>query len=434
MPAFVPNPDQGLFDMIFGGFDAGAQRLAEAEARKAALRGAPQPGGTSEWRGRGATGSWGDEPPQGPLYPIPDIPVPQTAPPPRQAAPGGPALPRAMGSQPQPAAAPPGPPAGGREADLLAEQARLMQGPDRSAMEAAYKRNQQEGSQGLLLALAAQEAGNQPIGAHYLKRAAEAGQPMKTAGGTMTASGFIPDADYANNQQLALVNQKIAREQHIIDAATSEKTKMAAEERRQKFEMEKLRISEAGAWGRANLAASTKAAGAGAGGRTTEDQGKAAGWFVSGRQAMNDMRRVLTEDPKAADMGFGERTAIAVLPRSLGEDAANAMRSPARQQFVNAAEAMTDSLLRAATGAGVNYDEAERKRRQLIPQLGDSAAVKEQKLRNYETEMAALAARAGPALDKLPPTMGGHGMPTPPLSPVQGGGGGLPPGWSMTTR
>ena len=96
---------------------------------------------------------------------------------------------------------------------------------------------------------------------------------MKTAGGTMTANGFIPDADYANNQQLALVNQKIAREQHIIDAATSEKSKSEAEDRRQKFEMEKLRISEGGAWGRANLAAST----AGAQGWRQDDRHRAHG-------------------------------------------------------------------------------------------------------------------------------------------------------------
>ena len=168
MPAFVPNPDAGLFDMLFGGFDQGAQRIAEAEARKAALRGQPlQP------RAAGATGSWGG-PPQGPMAAPPDIPMPQGPAQPRQAGPGGSALPRAMGSQPQaPAAAPAAP--GGPEAELMAEQARLMQGPDRSGMEAAYKRNQQEGSQGLLLALAAQEAGMQPIGAHYLKRAADAG-------------------------------------------------------------------------------------------------------------------------------------------------------------------------------------------------------------------------------------------------------------------
>lgn len=306
---------------------------------------------------------------------------------------------------------------------------------DRSGMEAAYQKQSDQGRQGLVLALAAQEANMQPMQSHFLKQAAAAQEPMKMAGGTMTSTGFIEDPGQVQNQAIQRADAKVAQLDRALQANLTgqERRRLEAEKQQAARDLRQMGIDAARVNAQmmsgdrryaADLAHTDRqaAAGAKAGPKTTEDQGKAAGWFVSGRQAMNDMRRVLTEDPKAGDMGFGERAATAVLPRSTGEDVANALRSPTRQQFVNAAEAMTDSLLRAATGAGVNYDEAERKRRQLIPQLGDSQAVKEQKLRNYETEMAALAARAGPALDKLPPNMGGQGNPTPPVSPVLPGG------------
>lgn len=274
----------------------------------------------------------------------------------------------------------------------MAEQARLMQGPDRSGMEAAYKRNQQEGSQGLMLALAAQEAGMQPISAHYLKRAADSQAPMKTAGGTMTANGFIPDADYANNQQLALVNAKIAREQHIIDGATTEKSKREAEDRRQKFEMEKLRITEGGAWGRANLAASTARA---AGGDKTTDTERAGAGYAHRMKQIEPTIQALekTGRPSFATnlMGYD----------GVGGKMRPYIESEPQQKYRAAQEDWVRAKLRRESGAAIPEAEMEREIRTYFVQPGEGPEVAVQKQVSREAAMRQMEIGAGRAASQI---------------------------------
>jgi hypothetical protein len=245
--------DQPLFDMLFGAPNLTPAERARQEslARQAALRGDNPPQPPMPQPPMPQPPMPQPPMPQGSMYPIPDIPMPQTAPQRPQAAPGGPALPRAMGSQPPGVPAQPAAPAGPdllmqRHAELQKRQAEAMAGVesayqpvDRSGAEAAYQRNAKEGGQGLLMALAAQEAGKEfaPIGAHYLKRASEAQSPMKMAGGTMTQSGFIEDPGY--NQNLAV--QRADAKLRQIDQALQQNL---TEQERRRLQVEQERAAD----------------------------------------------------------------------------------------------------------------------------------------------------------------------------------------------
>jgi hypothetical protein len=94
---------------------------------------------------------------------------------------------------------------------------------DRTAAEEAYKKRAGQGSQNMLLAMAAGQAGDEfkPVGAHFLKQAAEVAAPMKMAGGTMTETGFIEDPGYG--QELA-VKRATARIDALDKALTGNLT------------------------------------------------------------------------------------------------------------------------------------------------------------------------------------------------------------------
>lgn len=128
----------------------------------------------------------------------------------------------------------------------------------------------------------------------------------------------------------------------------------------------------------------------------TEDQNKAAGWFEQATKGAADMAAGLRLDPSASRPGALE-TAIAAIP-SVGPTLVNAKRSPARQMFLHGASAFSEAVLRAATGAGVNHDEAVQKIQELTPIFGDSDQVIAQKLAQQPMYLATLQQRAGRAL------------------------------------
>lgn len=135
----------------------------------------------------------------------------------------------------------------------------------------------------------------------------------------------------------------------------------------------------------------------------TEDERKAAGWLSQAAKGYADMQNAVTIDPKANRPGVIE--SLPFVP----ENTANMTRSPARQQFNQGASALSEAVLRAATGAGVNKDEALQKIRELTPQWGDSPDVitqKEASARNYLEALAVRSGRANPGGSPQPqPTM-----------------------------
>jgi hypothetical protein len=123
----------------------------------------------------------------------------------------------------------------------------------------------------------------------------------------------------------------------------------------------------------------------------TEDERKAAGWLMQADKAYADMLKATAANPAAAKPGWIESAPL--LPEGLK----NASRSPERQLFNQAASALSEAVLRAATGAGQNEAEARQKVAELTPQWGDKPEVIQQKNDSAQMYLAALAARAGRA-------------------------------------
>lgn len=140
----------------------------------------------------------------------------------------------------------------------------------------------------------------------------------------------------------------------------------------------------------------------------TEDERKAAGWLAQADNAWKNMqavafkrdkngavvmstngRPVMSDDSKP---GFIESAPM--MPGGL----ANLSRSAGRQKFVQAGSSLSEALLRAATGAGVNKDEAAQKIAELTPQWGDTEEVIQQKMDAIPMYMESLKARSGRAL------------------------------------
>jgi len=131
----------------------------------------------------------------------------------------------------------------------------------------------------------------------------------------------------------------------------------------------------------------------------TEDMNKATMWYLQANNARKNMERAVDLDPNASMMTWEERSKLLV--PLIGQDIANEARTAPRQMFVQAASSMGEALLRAATGAGINNQEAEQKVRELVPQIGDKAPLIKQKMNSYDVYMAGLKARAGRGLNNV---------------------------------
>jgi hypothetical protein len=134
---------------------------------------------------------------------------------------------------------------------------------------------------------------------------------------------------------------------------------------------------------------------AGKGSKMTEDQGKATGWLIQADNAWKNMQAAMAKDPSVAQKGIPD--ALAAIP-SMGFTGAvaNTIRGAERQKFIQATESLSESLLRAATGAGVNQDEAAQKVRELTPVFGESAETTKQKMAAIPLYIESLKVRAGP--------------------------------------
>jgi hypothetical protein len=127
----------------------------------------------------------------------------------------------------------------------------------------------------------------------------------------------------------------------------------------------------------------------------TEDQSKAAGWLAQALNAYNNAEDVLTKNPGADKPNVGADV-LGALPL-VGGAARNAALTPAQQKYQQAMSSFSEAALRAATGAGVTESEARQKIRELTPQIGDSAEVREQKRSSLMVYLDSLKQRAGRA-------------------------------------
>lgn len=161
--------------------------------------------------------------------------------------------------------------------------------------------------------------------------------------------------------------------------------------------------------------------------KTTEDERKAAGWLGQATRALENMDAVMYQRDKAGNImraangqplmsgadtpGFLERY-------SPSDELANWSMNPDRQRYSNAAGSLSEALLRAATGAGINESEAKQKVVELTPQRGDSLAVREQKMAGARGYLEDLRLRAGRALPAADDVFSGA-APPPSAAPIQ---------------
>ena len=146
-----------------------------------------------------------------------------------------------------------------------------------------------------------------------------------------------------------------------------------------------------------------------AGAKPTEDQAKAAGWLSQATNAYNNMLKATFVEGTQIPTGSETPSALESGLSMIGlEGAANLARSAPRQQFVQATKSLSEALLRAATGAGVNQNEAAQKVEELTPLWSDAPSTKQQKLDAIPVYLESLRIRAGssgqsvaPATDKI---------------------------------
>jgi hypothetical protein len=136
----------------------------------------------------------------------------------------------------------------GAERDkLLAEQDAAYAKPDYSGYQQHAEQRQGEGQRALMLALAAQEAGQefQPLQAHFLKRAASAREPMKMTGGVITDTGFVEDVGHGQELQAKRLDARLKQIDSLMQASITaqERSQLA----REKIEAQReLRMLTAG--------------------------------------------------------------------------------------------------------------------------------------------------------------------------------------------
>ena len=133
----------------------------------------------------------------------------------------------------------------------------------------------------------------------------------------------------------------------------------------------------------------------------TEDERKAAGWVAQAQFAFDNVQKVLEKSPNANRPVLAAEVA-GMLPGKAGRAAQNSLTPEARQQFEQAANSFAEAALRAATGAGVNRDEAQQKVAELTPQIGDQPKTIQQKKEAWGVYLESLRMRAGRA---LPPSL-----------------------------
>ncbi len=137
----------------------------------------------------------------------------------------------------------------------------------------------------------------------------------------------------------------------------------------------------------------------GGGGTATEDERKAAGWLAQATNAYNNMLGAMyTKEGKktGAEKPGVIESAVKGLP-FVGEGSAALARGTDRQKFTQAASSLSEALLRAATGAGVNKDEAKQKLEEITPLFTDDEDTRKQKLAAIPVYLESLKSRAGRA-------------------------------------
>ena len=217
----------------------------------------------------------------------------------------------------------------------------------------------------------------------------DAGQLFQIQGGRVVPSGGAPQAGWTDEPSQPAMNPVVMSPEAPLEITGPDRAfwRTATPEKRQEY-----------------LDRKAGAAPAISSARPTEDMSKAAGWLSQAQLAVQNMKAAIGADPEANQATITERIA-GVVPFA-GDILERGVQSAPRQQYVNAASSLSEAVLRAATGAGVNADEAAQKVRELTPQIGDKPETIQQKMVMAENYLRALEARAGNAALPAPGAAG----------------------------
>lgn len=121
----------------------------------------------------------------------------------------------------------------------------------------------------------------------------------------------------------------------------------------------------------------------------TEDQAKATAWLVQAQNAYSNMNKAIDESKNASSPSFAASVPL------VGGLASNVMATGPQQRFRQGASSLSESLLRAATGAGMNENEAQQKIKEITPVIGDDEDTIKQKMDAIPLFIKTLEFRAG---------------------------------------
>lgn len=121
----------------------------------------------------------------------------------------------------------------------------------------------------------------------------------------------------------------------------------------------------------------------------SEDERKGAAWLSQADNAYKNMLAAMETYPGADSPGMWETIAPDALK--------GATQGTGRQLFTQASSSLSEALLRAATGAGVNRDEAIQKIKEITPEYFDGTERRKQKLDSIPVYLESLKTRAGRA-------------------------------------
>jgi len=271
---------------------------------------------------------------------------------------------------------------------LMQQQDATFKRPDYSGVQQFAQERQGGGQRALMLALAAQEAGQefQPVQAHFLKRATAAREPMKVTGGMVTEQGFLEDTGHAQELDAKRLDARIRQIDNLLAAnvSTQERRRLEREKFENQQELRRMMMgmtsaiaaqSSADRRYAADLAHQDRVAAREAtAGRLTDAERVSQGYLHRMRQAEDTITQLgpMSEAPTGMEIGLG------FLP-GVGPEAANFARSPDRQKVYQAQEDWVRAKLRKESGAVIGDEEMKREIRTYFPLLTDGPEVIEQK-------------------------------------------------------
>jgi hypothetical protein len=278
---------------------------------------------------------------------------------------------------------------------------KLLEVPDYSKVSQYAKERSAKGANALLLALAAQQGGEEtkPIGAMYLKQASEARNPMKVASGYIDENGvYTEDPDARREIEAKRLENRVKNlDTHITGLTTKKEAMQNAKE------MKQLALSVAAA-GRSNneplvqvqqpdgtvaymprsqavgLSPPTKASK-----EPTGEEKTAAGFLGRMEAAEKNLKG-------AKAFGLGQQFGLDKAP-NLTNFALSSGQQVQRQQQ----EDWVRAKLRKESGAVIGDEEMAREIRTYFPMAGDKPAVIEQKAQSRAQAIEQMRTGAGRA-------------------------------------